>query len=76
MLVLKVVKLAKRLVVSSHVLTLKHKVRHRHITQKCLIREAAETAVSRLYIRVKLSVSVSVHERTRLNIRQVLWLLK
>ncbi len=62
-------KVAECLVVSCHVLTLKHKAEHRYITI------ALQTVISRLYIMFTSCFSVG-NGRTPLNIRRVSHLLK
>ncbi len=64
----------ERLVASSHVPTLKHKVKQQLLTQKRLISAALvnkQTAVSGSLAAVQLPVFVSLYKRTLLNIRQL-----
>ncbi len=79
-LVWKDVELAECLVASSHVLTLKHEAKHGYITQKqlfvCFMKQLKETLLGYILYLCYLCVSVSVHERTPLNIQRVSLLLK
>ncbi len=62
--------LAECLMLSSHVLTLKHEAKHGYPEMAvCLFHEAAERAAFRLYIRVKVCVLVLARERTLPNIQ-------
>ncbi len=64
----------KCLVASSHVPTLKHEAKHGYITQKqlfvCFMKQLKETLLGYILYLCYLCVSVSVHERTPLNIQR------